>query len=61
MMNKLQEINKAMTGHFTRKMKIVNCWQADHLLQHDDNEAIKKMTAIRKRGNGVALLLIEKK
>ena len=60
-MRKLKEINKAMTSHFLREHDILKCWTGDRLTKNDNNDLIKEMDSIRKRGNGVALLLIETK
>ena len=60
-MKKLKEINKAMTTHFLREHNIVKVFSGDNLLTTDDKEVISALNAIRKRGSGVALLLIEKK
>ena len=60
-MKKLQEINKAMTASAIRDYQIVRCWSGDNLLKHDDKDLLSLLDGIRKRGNGVALLLIEKR
>ena len=60
-MRKLKVINKAMTTHFLREHDILKCWTGDHLTKNDNDDLIKQMDSIRKRGNGVALLLIETK
>ena len=61
MKRKLLEINKAMTTRVIKEYDIVKCWVGDNLLKPDDRELITAIDAIRRRGNGVALLLIERK
>ena len=61
MTRKLKEINKAMTTRVIKDHDIIKCWSGDNLLKPDDRELIMALDAIRRRGNGVALLLIEKK
>lgn len=50
-----------MTTRVIKEHDIVKCWVGDNLLKPDDREIIMTLDAIRRRGNGVALLLIEKK
>ena len=54
-------MNKAMTTRVIKEHDIIKCWVGDNLLKPDDRELIMALDAIRRRGNGVALLLIEKK
>ena len=57
----MREINKAGIATWMRDKRIVKVSSSDNLTSTEEKELAKEVQSIRRRGNGICLLLIETK
>ena len=57
----MREINKAGVAHWLRDKRIVKVSSSDNLTSTEEKELSKEVQSIRRRGNGICLLLVETK
>ena len=57
----MREINKAGVANWLRDKRIVKVSSSDNLTSTEEKELSKEVQSIRKRGNGICLLLVETK
>ena len=57
----MKEINKAGMSSWMRDKRIVNVSSSDNLTSTEEKELTKEVQSIRRRGNGVCVLLVETK
>jgi len=57
----MREINKAGVANWLRDKRIVKVSSSDNLTSTEEKELAKEVQSIRRRGNGICLLLIETK
>ena len=55
----MREINKASVAKWLRDERIVKVSSSDNLTSTDEKELSKEVQSIRRRGNGICLLLVE--
>ena len=55
----MKEINKAAIPSWLRSKKILRVYASDYLTVNEEKDVTKEVEAIRRRGNGVCLLLVE--
>ena len=57
----MKEINKAGIASWVRDKRIVKVSSSDNLTSTEEKELSREVQSIRRRGNGICLLLIETK
>ena len=57
----MREINKAGVANWLRDKRIVKVSGSDNLTSTEEKELSKEVQSIRRRGNGICLLLVETK
>ena len=57
----MREINKAGVANWLRDKRIVKVSSSDNLTSTEEKELSKEVQSIRRRGNGVCVLLVETK
>ena len=57
----MKEINKAGIASWVRDKRIVKVSSSDNLTSTEEKELAKEVQSIRRRGNGICLLLVETK
>ena len=57
----MKEINKAGIASWVRDKRIVKVSSSDNLTSTEEKELAKEVQSIRRRGNGVCVLLFETK
>jgi hypothetical protein len=57
----MREINKAGVANWLRDKRIVKVSSSDNLTSTEEKELAKEVQSIRRRGNGICLLLVETK
>ena len=57
----MKEINKAGMSSWMRDKRIVKVSSSDNLTSTEEKELTKEYQSIRRRGNGVCVLLVETK
>jgi len=57
----MREINKAGVANWLRDKRIVKVSSSDNLTSTEEKELSKEVQSIRRRGNGICLLLVETK
>ena len=57
----MREINKAGVANWLRDKRIVKVSSSDNLTATEEKELAKEVQSIRRRGNGICLLLVETK
>ena len=57
----MREINKAGIATWMRDKRIVKVSSSDNLTSTEEKELSREVQSIRRRGNGICLLLIETK
>ena len=57
----MKEINKASMSSWMRDKRIVKVSSSDNLTSTEEKELSKEVQSIRRRGNGVCVLLVETK
>ena len=57
----MREINKAGIATWMRDKRIVKVSSSDYLTSTEEKELAREVQSIRRRGNGICLLLIETK
>ena len=55
----MREINKAGVANWLRDKRIVKVSSSDNLTSTEEKELSKEVQSIRRRGNGICLLLVE--
>ena len=55
----MREINKANVAKWLRDERILKVSSSDNLTSTDEKELSKEVQSIRRRGNGICLLLVE--
>ena len=55
----MREINKAGVANWLRDKRIVKVSSSDNLTSTEEKELAKEVQSIRRRGNGICLLLVE--
>jgi hypothetical protein len=55
----MREINKASVAKWLRDERILKVSSSDNLTSTDEKELSKEVQSIRRRGNGICLLLVE--
>tara|TARA_R110002072_G_scaffold273118_1_gene433475 strand:- start:244 stop:417 length:174 start_codon:yes stop_codon:yes gene_type:complete len=57
----MKEINKAGMSSWMRDKRVVKVLSSDNLTSTEEKELNREVQSIRRRGNGVCVLLIETK
>ena len=57
----MREINKAGVANWLRDKRIVKVSSSDNLTSTEEKELSREVQSIRRRGNGICLLLVETK
>ena len=57
----MREINKAGIATWMRDKRILKVSSSDNLTSTEEKELAKEVQSIRRRGNGVCVLLVETK
>ena len=57
----MREINKAGVANWLRDKRIVKVSISDNLTSTEEKELSREVQSIRRRGNGICLLLVETK
>ena len=57
----MREINKAGVANWLRDKRIVKVSSSDNLTSTEEKELAKEVQSIRRRGNGICVLLVETK
>lgn len=57
----MREINKAGIATWMRDKRIVKVSSSDNLTSTEEKELAREVQSIRRRGNGICLLLVETK
>ena len=57
----MKEINKASMSSWMRDKRIVKVSSSDNLTSTEEKELNREVQSIRRRGNGVCVLLVETK
>ena len=57
----MKEINKTSMSSWMRDKRIVKVSSSDNLTSTEEKELTKEVQSIRRRGNGVCVLLVETK
>ena len=57
----MREINKAGVANWLRDKRIVKVSSSDNLTSTEEKELSKEVQSIRRRGNGICVLLVETK
>lgn len=57
----MREINKAGVATWMRDKRIVKVSSSDNLTSTEEKELSREVQSIRRRGNGICLLLVETK
>ena len=55
----MREINKAGVANWLRDKRIVKVSSSDNLTSTEEKEFSKEVQSIRRRGNGICVLLVE--
>ena len=55
----MREINKAGVANWLRDKRIVKVSSSDNLTSTEEKELSKEVQSIRRRGNGICILLVE--
>ena len=55
----MREINKAGVANWLRDKRIVKVSISDNLTSTEEKELSREVQSIRRRGNGICLLLVE--
>ena len=57
----MRDLNKAGIASWVRDKRIVKVSSSDNLTSTEEKELAKEIQSIRRRGNGICLLLVETK
>lgn len=57
----MREINKAGISSWVRDKRIIKVSSSDNLTSTEEKELAKEVQSIRRRGNGICVLLVETK